>query len=136
MNKISKGEQKVIDILTQNKISFKREVSFADLKGKRNSYLRFDFAVFKNGRLYCLIEFDGQQHFQYTPYFHKKIGDFKRQQEWDRRKNSYCLEHGVMLIRIPYWDIDNLTLSSIFTTPQYRVTSRFHNDNLNWGNNI
>ena len=34
----SKGEQKIIDILNANNISFKREVSFEDLKGIKNNF--------------------------------------------------------------------------------------------------
>lgn len=130
MDKISKGEQKLISIFNSNHIQFKREVTFNDLCGKNKIPLRFDFAIYKNKKLICLIEFDGRQHYEYVKYFHKTTSGFKRQQEWDRRKNSYCLSHNIPLIRIPYWDLDNITINSIFTNLSYRVNSKYHNDNL------
>jgi hypothetical protein len=32
----------------------------------------------------------------------------KKQQEHDRRKDKYCLDNNIKLIRIPFWDFDNL----------------------------
>ena len=55
----TKGEQKVIDILTEAGIDFKKEVSFEDLSGRKSVKLRYDFGVFENGKLKCLIEYDG-----------------------------------------------------------------------------
>ena len=126
----SKGERKIEDILKQNKISFQREVSFNDLHGLGNNLLRFDFAIFKQDQLICLIEYDGEQHFQFVKHFHKNVFNFKKAKEWDRRKNKYCLIHNIPLIRVPYWDYDILTFKKIFTEPSYRVTTKYHNDNL------
>lgn len=126
----SKGERKIEDILKQNKISFQREVSFNDLHGLGNNLLRFDFAIFKQDQLICLIEYDGEQHFKFVKHFHKNVFNFKKEKEWDRRKNKYCLIHNIPLIRVPYWDYDTLTFKKIFTEPSYRVTTKYHNDNL------
>lgn len=51
---------KIIDI------SYKEQYSFDDCVDKFK--LRFDFAVFKNSKIY-LIEFDGVQHFQPFDYY-------------------------------------------------------------------
>lgn len=130
---MSKGEEKVEKLLRAGHIYFKREVSFPDLKSLRGNLLRFDFAIYKNGKLVCLIEYDGEQHFHRVPHFQKTIMEFKQTQEWDRRKNAYCLRKGIPLIRIPYWDYDNLTLQKILTEPKYRVTNKFHTDLLKRG---
>lgn len=127
----SKGEEKIAKMLKKARISFKQEVSFPDLKSLKGNLLRFDFAIFKNNRLVCLLEYDGEQHFHQVPYFHKTIFDFKQTQEWDRRKNAYCLRKGIPLIRIPYWDYDILTLERILTEPSYKVVSKYHTDLLN-----
>lgn len=29
-----------------------------------SKFMPFDFAIFKNGKLVCLIEFDGEQHYR------------------------------------------------------------------------
>ena len=31
-----------------------------------------------------------------------------RQQEHDRRKDEYCKLHDIDLLRIPYWEFDNI----------------------------
>ena len=128
---MSKGEEKIEKLLRSHRISFQREVSFSDLKSLKGNLLRFDFAVFKGKQLVCLIEFDGKQHFHRVPYFQKTISEFKQTQEWDRRKNAYCLRKKIPLIRVPYWDYDNLTFESLFTNSTYRVCNKYHNDLLN-----
>lgn len=128
--KSSKGEEKIEQILKANKVKFEREVSFSDLSGQKEVLLRFDFAVFRYGKLFALIEFDGSPHFQYVKYFHKNIFNFRKAKERDRIKNAYCLRKGIPLIRIPYWELDNLTFSKIFSTPEFIVRDKFHNDYL------
>lgn len=127
---MSKLETKIASLLYKNGVVFKREFSFSDLKGCKNVPLRFDFAVYRNNQLFCLIEGDGKQHFQFTPYFHKNILGFHRSLEWDRKKNKYCLLRNIPLLRIPYWDYDILTFNRIFTEPTYRVKNKYHIDNL------
>ena len=127
---MSKGEEKVAQLLRQGGLFYKREVSFLDLKNYGGHPLRFDFAVYKNGKLMCLIEYDGEQHFKQVKKYQKTIVDFRKTQERDRRKNAYCLAKGIPLIRIPYWDYEILTLSKIFTDTRYRVKSKFHSDLL------
>ena len=129
MQKMSKGEQKVAKILSQAGIAYQTEVEFVGLKGSRGN-LRYDFACYKNGRLSCLIEIDGAQHFQYTPFFHKTKAHFRRQKEHDIKKNKFCLKHGIPLIRVPYWKLDNLTLQTLFYDNTMRVKDPNHNINL------
>lgn len=128
--KSSKLELKVEKILRQNNINFKREVSFNDLNGCNNTPLRFDFVIYKNNNIFCIIETDGEQHFKFVKHFHKNIFGFKKSLEWDRRKNKYCLVHNIPLIRIPYWDYDTITFKQIFTEPSYQVKTKYHNDIL------
>ena len=67
--------------------------------------LRYDFAVFdKMNKIICLIEYDGEFHY-------KNIFDddkLKQRQEYDKRKDQYASEHDIELIRIPYWEFDNI----------------------------
>ena len=129
---MSKLEEQVAKLLSAGGIRFKREVSFPDLKSLKGKRLRFDFVLYDtNGRIWKILEVDGAQHFKWTPHFQKTVFDFKRTQEWDRIKNSYCLRKKIPLIRVPYWDFDeNLTLRKILTNPAYCVKSKYHNDNL------
>jgi hypothetical protein len=47
------------------------------------------------------FEYDGKQHSEYTPKFHKSYEDFHYQQLKDEWKDRKCLERKVLLIRIP-----------------------------------
>jgi hypothetical protein len=48
------------------------------------------------------IEYNGLQHYEHVPYFHRTEDDFKKQQERDKRKAELCSKHGVDLYIIPY----------------------------------
>jgi hypothetical protein len=47
-------------------------------------------------------EYDGKQHVQEVPHFHRTPTAFREQQERDVRKNRLCAQHGIYLIRIPH----------------------------------
>ena len=85
--------------------------------------------IFRYGKLVCLIEYDGQQHYEFVKFFHKTQSGFKKQQEWDRRKNKYCLLHNIPLYRVPYWQLEDLTLEKIFSSIN-RVKDKYHIDNI------
>ena len=49
------------------------------------------------------FEYNGIQHYEYNPHFHKNnIENFYKQQEKDKFKKERCEEEGVYLIIIPY----------------------------------
>ena len=125
---MSKGEEKISSLLKSAHIPYEKEYTFPDLTFKK-SLLRFDFAILSGGRPIKLIEFDGEQHFKHIAKF-GTYSDFKHMQENDRRKNAYCLRNSIPLIRVPYWDLEKLTYNSLFNTPSYYVSSKFHNDLL------
>lgn len=127
---MSKFEDTIAKLLRDGGVQFKREVSFKGLNGLHRKPLRFDFVIYKNNKICACIEADGIQHFYWTKVFQKTIFDFKRTQEHDRIKNAWCLKNRIPLIRVPYWDKDNLTLEKILTEPSYRVKSKFHTDLL------
>lgn len=126
----SKGEEKIAKLLKSARIPFKQEVSFYDLKNLKGNLLRFDFAIFKNNKIVFLLEYDGEQHFHQVSHFQKTIFNFMQARENDRIKNAYCLRKNIPLIRVPYWDYEDLTLEKILTNPLYRVTNKYHNDIL------
>ena len=99
------GETNINDILIKNNIKFKREYSFIDL-GK----LRFDFVIFENDKIIRLIEFDGRQHYEENDYFSIPLEDIQKR---DKEKNEYALSHNIPLVRIPYWERDNITLDML-----------------------
>lgn len=119
------GEKAITRILLKNSISFEREKSFKEIP--RIARCRYDFYLPK---LNILLEYDGQQHFQYIKHFDNKITNFKHRQELDRLKNAGALAMGIKLYRIPYWDLDTLNDFNDLVRPQYLVTSKFHNDEV------
>ena len=122
MSKISKGEQRIINILKQNGIQFEREKTLTDF---RNGHYRFDFYLPKYN---VMIEFDGEQHFKFVSRFYNKLSDFQIAKERDRRKNSYCLARNIRLYRIPYWELDKISTLSDIITNNHLVKNSFHND--------
>lgn len=93
----SKMERTLARKLADRGIVFEEEKTFPGLVGVNGYPLRFDFYLPKQN---VCIECDGIQHFSYFPAFHKSEADFKRQQEHDRRKDEFCLSHGIRLIRV------------------------------------
>lgn len=64
--------------------------------------------------LYCeelslAVEFNGLQHYRFTPYFHKTEDDFIKQVERDKRKADICDKRGVRLIVVKsLMDVESL----------------------------
>lgn len=100
----SKGELAVKEFLEKHGIKYEREYIFKDLFGIGGDPLRFDFAIFLDREKPTLIEYNGQFHYK------KLINDeiYERQLIHDDRKKSYCLNNGISMITIPFWDYDNI----------------------------
>ena len=80
--------------------------------------MRFDFYLPEQNRL---IEFDGSQHYQATGGWNDNE-NLALVQQRDTAKNNYAFEHNIPLVRIPYWERDNITLEMIMGD-QYLVKS-------------
>ena len=106
----SSGEIKITKILEEANIEFQAQYRIKDF----NISSPFDFAIFNNGVLLGLIEYDGEQHFESIDFFggEEKL---KLQQERDERKNKWCKENNIRLIRIPYTEYDNLTIGYLLS---------------------
>ena len=111
------GEYNIIQILNNNNISYQKEFQFPDSK------YRFDFAIFQNGQIIRLIEFDGEQHYEQNI----KNSGWNTYQKYeytlqnDKAKNQLAKDKRIPLIRIPYWERDNLTLE-ILMGDKYLIT--------------
>ena len=122
---ISLGESKIKEIFQKEGILFKMEYSFPDLISFKKQPLRFDFAVFENGKLKCLVEYDGEHHFRYIEHFSKSKQKWQYQREMDVRKNSYCLIHNIPLYRIPFTEYDNLIDCSDIFNDRFLVKDKW-----------
>lgn len=99
----TKGEQRIIDYLDTNNISYIFQYSFDDLKGINDGLLSYDIYLDK---MNILIEYQGEFH---DGSAYKMFPErFKKQQEHDRRKREYAKSHNIELLEIWYWDFDNI----------------------------
>lgn len=106
----SKGETAINKYLknkgyTKDEDYFNDIAYFKDLLSLRMNLLRPDFILPKLG---IWIEYDGEQHFNYPNGFHKSIEEFEYLKECDEIKNKYANKHNWKLIRIPYWEFENI----------------------------
>lgn len=99
---ISRGNNKIKQLLLDLNISFISEKTFEDLYyvGK----LRFDFYLPKYN---ILIEYQGKQHYEPQQPF-GGLERFEIQTKCDNLKREYCKKHNIKLIEIPYWDYNKL----------------------------
>lgn len=104
---VSKGEAKIRSILNNLSFDFKEQYTFKNFTTIENIPFRFDFAIFKNNQLYCLIEYDGIQHFKTGDGWNNEES-LKRNKYNDNLKNQYCEKNNIVLIRIPYFDFNIL----------------------------
>ena len=99
--KKSKGEAKIENILKENMVCYKPQYSFPDLKYQNLLY--FDFGIFDNNdNLKYLLEFNGEQHYKFKPFFHKTEEDFLVSQLRDVLKKDYCEKNNIPLYIIKY----------------------------------
>lgn len=113
--KISSGEYKIKQLLIEANIPFIFDsIYFKDLILPSGGYGRYDFILLKNNEPYWLIEFDGEQHYQPVEYFGGEK-TFSKLKENDLYKNKYAYTHNLPLTRIPYTEINNITLDSLFS---------------------
>lgn len=100
----SKGEQKVRCWLENRNIKFKPQYIFNDLKDK--TFLRFDFGILdRQDILIFLVEYDGIGHYDKNAFGEES---YKLTIYHDQLKNQYCQKNNIPLLRIPYWDFDNI----------------------------
>lgn len=109
------GVDNIIKILKQTSLNYIKEYPVYNLEGENNSHpYRFDFLIMnEDGSPLRLIEYDGIQHFMETWGAWKGRITLKEQQRRDKVKNEYALSHNIPLVRIPYWERDNITLEMI-----------------------
>lgn len=95
----SKGEEELKRILSKYFIDFKPQYKFKDCK----FYKRLPFDFYLPHYNIC-IEYDGEFHYKmimgYDEFVNGKIRD--------TIKTKYCKDNNIKLIRIPYWDFNEI----------------------------
>ena len=100
--KKSKGELIIDNYLKENNILYVSQKKFKNCKNKRP--LPFDFYLSEYN---ICIEFDGRQHYEIVNAFGGKDG-FNLIKKNDAIKTKYCEDNDIKLIRIPYWEKNNI----------------------------
>lgn len=110
--KMSYGEFLISQCLEENNIEFNFQARFDDCYDIFT--LPFDFYLPDNN---IIIEFDGLHHME--PIYGEER--FKITKLHDAMKNQYCKWNNIDLLRIPYWDRDNIEqilIDYLHLTPQ------------------
>ena len=99
-----------MQVLNKYDIKYQKENIFPNTK------FRFDFAIFDdNNQIIRLIEFDGEQHYENNVKesgwntFEKYENTLKN----DLLKNNLAKQYSIPLVRIPYWERDNINYNLI-----------------------
>lgn len=103
----SLGEYYISKILQEHNINFQKEYKVP------NYNYRYDFALFdENQKIFRLIEFDGEQHFinnvKHSGW--NTIEKYQYTHKNDQEKNRIAKELKIPLVRVPYWERENITL--------------------------
>lgn len=103
------GEKKIGEILKDNNIPYLTEYIFKDCYYKDHTKpLRFDFFVENK----YVIEFDGKQHYEIGSFSETKEELLDLQQR-DSIKNNYCFKNNILIIRIPYFHLEKISLDDL-----------------------
>ncbi len=117
------GLEKIVNkILLEAKKEFVREKQFPEIY---NGLYKVDFYLPRDK---IAIEVQGQQHYEYSKFFHKTISNFKKAQERDRRKLKGLLALGIKPYCIPYWEIENIHSFKDLISEKFHATTQYHND--------
>ena len=85
---------------------------------------RYDFILLDdNNEPYRIIEFDGIQHYIPTSFYygHTKENNYLYTKQNDDIKNQYALSHNIPLVRIPYTEINHITIDMLLNNNKYLI---------------
>lgn len=97
--KETSGELKIKNFLESKNLKFIQQFKFPDCKFKTE--LAFDFYL---PDINTIIEYDGEFHYNIII----DIDTFVNGKIRDTVKNIYCKNKNINIIRIPYWDFENI----------------------------
>lgn len=108
----SKGELAITTFLKTYNIPFQPEYKLPE------DTHPFDFLIFYNNT-HFLVEFDGEQHFEYVRHFHRTEDSFKDRIKVDMFKNELAYKNGIPLLRISYLELEQVDewLGHFLTNP-------------------
>ena len=98
----SRAEILIKQLLEDNNIAYLSQYKFKDCRNEKP--LPFDFYI---PSLNIAIEYDGKQHYKYG-CFNMDLLELMNLRRKDKIKTNYCNEYNIKLIRIPYWEFNDI----------------------------
>lgn len=108
---VSKGEDKITTLLIENNIPFIAQKTFDTCRFESGYCAKFDFYIDNS----FLLQFDGIQHFKYFNNGWGNKENLLKVHQRDQFKNEWCKNNNIPLKRIPFWELDNLTIEDILS---------------------
>lgn len=107
---VSNGEQKIVELLEDNNISFIHDKPYKNFKySVSGGTPRFDFRITQKSECDYIIEYDGEQHYKDIPNYQ----GLEYHQIRDNEKNQFCKDNGIPIIRIPYKKLKTLVIEDL-----------------------
>ena len=120
--KESRGEQIIRDILDINQVGYNYDKCQLDCRfPDTNRCARFDFELIDRKEF---IEYDGKQHFTIGNGWND-VNHFVKTRNRDLYKNQWALDNDITIKRIPYTEIDTLSLERIMSD-EFIITPKTH----------
>ena len=94
----SEGEKIIAEKLNKYNVCYGKQQTFYGLLSDKGNPLKFDFVIFKDYKVVCVIEFQGKQHYENT-----KFGQYQREYT-DIIKRNWCADQHIPLYEIRYDD--------------------------------
>lgn len=99
---MSTGELRIRDYLERKSLEYVFQKKYDDCRNINP--LPFDFYVPKYD---LIIEFDGYHHYYEVKLYNASL---ETVQKHDGIKNKYCVDNGINIVRIPYWELEDNTV--------------------------
>ncbi len=107
---ISSGEKACREAFDALRIRYECEACV--VKGSTGYWLPFDFRIYLDDGTWCLVEYDGEQHFRPVRFggMSQERADqaFEIVKVNDAIKTKYCIDNNIRLLRIKYTDYANV----------------------------
>ena len=101
------GERKLRIILEKYGLEIEQQFTFNDCKDE--ALLKFDGYCKQH---HIAFEFHGEQHYRVVDFsgkdYKRAEKQFEKMQRRDQIKRDYCIQHGIILIEIPYWEYEDM----------------------------
>lgn len=118
-NIISRGEEKIKNLLLNNNINFETQKTFKTCQFPDTKNLaKFDFYLPDYN---LLIEYDGEQHFHHRKNGWNTEEKFQQIKFRDNFKNQWCKNNNIPLVRIPYTYYQDLKIEDLLINSQFLI---------------